>query len=304
MDKLVPYDSDVLETDVLKLSLSEACRKYKNWEKHEDGARIFGELTLAIAMRQILNHKAKNHLNIEGNISFTSSEEICKRFNRSLSMDSTLKESLATLLVRKSFGYGLSDELRVFTVQHHASGWTTSQVLDLILPVDGARVELTPLEYYAMYYGMRQRCRDYLSRQLNYLKRGNPRWPKKYDAVWDEARASFLENTHDIPLTHITEQVAALSAHYSKLTDAFDALPLEPEYSRDRAVLTRAMTQTMSGLYALTRDPTVAKPSRTALVDTQTLKAIAPPVSVNALTAGEDETVSDAQTPDTENADP
>ena len=293
MGILIPYNSEVLESDTLKLSLAEAGRKYKNWVKHENGAYIFGQLTLTIAVRQLVIHtRAKN-------IKFESLQEVYDAFNALRQKYSYLDDSLATLLRGECFGYGLSDELRVFTVRHHASGWTTSQVLDLILPVDGQGVELTPLEYYARYYGLRQGCRDYLSRQLNYLKRGNPRWPKKYDAVWDEARAAVVRAARDIPLTHITEQVAALSAHYAKLTDAFDALPLEPEYSRDRAVLTRAMSQTLSGLYTLTRDPALPKPNHTALGNTEPVKAVAPSVRVAALTAGE-EGVSDAQTTDPE----
>ena len=297
MDKLVSYDPDELKTDVLNLSLSKASRKYKNWDRHENGARIFGVLTVAIAMRQLIIER------IGKQIEFDSQQAVYDAFNELRQRHASLDKSLATLLRRECFGYGLSDELRVLTVEHHACGWTTSQVLDVILPVDAVEVELTPLQHYATYYEMRQSCRDYLSTQLNYLKRGNPRWPKKYDAVWDEARAEFLKNTHDIPLTHITEQIQALSAHYAKLTDAYDALPPEPEYSKDRAVLTRAMTQTMSGLYALTRDPSLPKPSRVALENTESLTPLAAPVSVDALPATEDETVSDAQTIDTENVD-
>ena len=302
MDTLVSYDPDELKTDVLKLSLAKASRKYKNWDKHEDGASRFGELTLAIAMRQIVISKSKKYTS-EEKITFTSPQDIYDRFNAFRKRDSMFDNSLRTLLQHQCFGYCLSDELRVFTAKHHACGWTTSQVLDVILPVDAVEVELTPLQYYAIYYGMRQHCRDYLSRQLNYLKRGNPRWPKKYDAVWNEARAEFLKNTRDIPLTHISEQIQALSAHYAKLTDAYDALPPDPEYSRDRAVLTRAMTQTMSGLYALTRDPSLPKPSQDALGQTENMPVLAAPVAVNALPATEDEADSDAQTIDTENVD-
>ena len=303
MGALQSYDPDELNTDVLKLSLAKASRKYKNWDRHEDGARIFGILTLTIAIREILNDNAQQSLDIKEDLKFLSRSEIYDRFNAARRMDSSLDKSLVALLQHQCFGSCLSDELRVFTVRHHACGWTTSQVLDVILPVDVVEVELTPLQYYAIYYGMRQHCRDYLSRQLNYLKRGNPRWPKKYDAVWDEARAEFLKNTRDIPLTHISEQIQALSAHYAKLTDAYDALPSDPEYSRDRAVLTRAMTQTMSGLYALTRDPALPKPSQDALGQTENMPVLAAPVTVNALPATEDEAVSDAQTIDTENVD-
>ena len=297
MDKLLSYDPDKLKTDVLKLSLAKASRKYKNWEKYEDGALIFGVLTVAIAMRQLIIKK------IGKQIEFDSQQAIDNAFNELRHRHTSLNKSLVAVLRHQCFGYCLSDELRVLTVRHHASGWTTSQVLDVILPVDVVEVELTPLQLYAKSYDMRQCCRDYLSTQLNYLKRGNPRWPKKYDAVWDEARAEFLANTHDIPLTHISEQIQALSDHHGKLIDAYDALPPDPEYSRDRAVLTRAITQTMSGIYALTRDPAVAKPSQDALRKVENVPALAAPISVDAPPAGEDQTVSDAQTIDTENVD-
>ena len=297
MDTLVSYDPDELETDVLNLSLAEASRKYKNRDRHENGALIFGALTVAIAMRQLVIGR------IGKQMEFDSQQAVYDAFNELRQRHASLDGSLLTLLRRECFGYGLSDELRVFTVQHHACGWTTSQVLDVILPVDAVEVELTPLQHYAKYYEMRQSCRDYLSTQLNYLKRGNPRWPKKYDAVWDEARAEFLKNTHDIPLTHITEQMQALSAHHAKLLDAFDALPPDPKYTRERERLTNAMTKTLSGLYTLARDPSLPKPSQDALGQTENVPALAAPVSVDALPATEDETVSDVQTPDTENVD-
>lgn len=60
------------------------------------------------------------------------------------------------------------------------------------------------------------------------------------------------------------------------------------------------MTQTISGLYALTRDPAVAKPNQDAFGKAENLPTLAAPVSVNVLTAGEGETVSDAQTIDSE----
>ena len=43
MSNLVPYDLDLdaLETDILELSLSEACEKYKNWAQHKGGACDF-----------------------------------------------------------------------------------------------------------------------------------------------------------------------------------------------------------------------------------------------------------------------
>ena len=54
MSNLVPYDLDVVETDIMQLSLFEACEKYKNWAQHENGALIFYEVTRCIAMREIV----------------------------------------------------------------------------------------------------------------------------------------------------------------------------------------------------------------------------------------------------------
>ena len=107
---------------------------------------------------------------------------------------------------------------------------------------------------------MRQACRDYLSTQLNYLKRGQPRFPQKYGKLWETARAEHINEIQHLPLTHVAEQVAAMLQHYNKLLDAFNALPPDPEYTRERERLTNAMTKTMSGIYQMTRDPASPKP--------------------------------------------
>ena len=75
MDTLVSYDPDELETDVLRLSLAEASRKYKNWDRHENGALIFGVLTVAIAMRQLVIER------IGKQIKFDSQQAVYDAFN-------------------------------------------------------------------------------------------------------------------------------------------------------------------------------------------------------------------------------
>ena len=47
MSHLLSYDLDLdaLETDILELSLSEACEKYKNWAQYKGGAGLFDYVT-------------------------------------------------------------------------------------------------------------------------------------------------------------------------------------------------------------------------------------------------------------------
>ena len=311
MSKLPVYDEYTFSEDQMNLSLSEGGKKYSDWQARENGANTFACLTLGIAMRDFLTRVMSVPRD-----SLTSFQEVTgryyavetrnplnhvqptwewKRSERDLSLLPELKRSV--------FRYTIGSDLREFAVRHHACGLTTAAVISLVFdaPEDKG---LTPLWNYVHYFPvMKQACRDYLSTQLNYLKVGHPRFPKKYLDLWQTARAEHIQHIQHIPLTHISEQIAAMQQHYAKLLDAFDALPPDAEYTRERERLTNAMTKTMSGLYALTRDPSLPKPSQDALGQTESLTPLAAPVSVDALPGTGDETVSDAQTPDTENVD-
>lgn len=292
MKKLERYDKDILLADMLNLSLASACKKYKDWALHEMGAYDFGLLTVVVAAREVVwplyaaELKAKKQKKEWGPPPFESVEQIweeLRRMERKTTPDflersqkayPTLEAGIYAKL-RRCFSYGMSQELREFAVKHHACGYSTAQVIDLLLSDEALGEKLTPFFVYTeMLKGITQVFRDYLSTKLNYLKRGNPRWPAKYDDLWDAERAKHLDSIKGIPLTHITEQISAMSEHYLKLRDEFDALPPGRESTRDRGILTRAMVQTMSGLFALTRDPAAIPANKPALQGEAAMKAV------------------------------
>ena len=82
MSNLVPYDLDLdaLETDILELSLSEACEKYKNWAQHKGGACVFDYVTRGIARHEIVITEYPTFA------SSASFDEIIDKFNREYEM--------------------------------------------------------------------------------------------------------------------------------------------------------------------------------------------------------------------------
>ena len=273
MTALAVYDSDDFAADQVELSLSQAGEKYSDWQHHQDGTRSFARMTLVIAMREFLYTKKD-----VPHGTLTSVDEIIDKYHSVSEWDDWKRERRDLYILRNlkssCFQYTIGSNLREFTVRHHACGLTTAEVISLVL--DKPEGEgLTPLWYYADYYPMmRQTCRDYLSTQLNYLKRGQTRFPKKYNDLWEAARAEHLQEIQHLPLTHVTEQVEAMQQHYEKLKDAFDALPLTPEYTRERERLTNAMMKTMSAIYMMTRDPAYPKPQTRPLEISETQRQI------------------------------
>ena len=270
MSHLLSYDLDLdaLETDILELSLSEACEKYKNWAQYKGGACLFDYVTRTIAMREIVTKYT----------TVASSDEIIEKFNGEYEDESkSMSRELGDLLQDNCFRYGLSPQLREFVVKHHASNWTTAQVIDLVLKPEVAGTELTPFTFFAEHYGLRQRCRDYLSTQLNYLKKGNPRFPKKYEALWNQTRAAYIVDIQEQPMIYPSERVAVLREHLDKLRDEYNALPPNHNYSRDRLNLTRAITLTTREIDALTGNLAIPIPRAPALNSGETAEALPPP---------------------------
>ena len=259
MSTLARYDVNTYKADMKQIPLIEGAKKYSDWQEHQDGADVFARLTLMTAMREFLI--VEKDVTAE---TLTSPEAVYEKYMTVGDLDEWDREQrdlyILRLLKRSAFRYTIGGKLREFAVRHHASGLTTAEVISLIL--DAPEGEgLTPLRDYTRYFpSMKQAIRDYLSTQLNYLKRGQPRFPQKYNALWQEARAEHLREIQHIPLTHVTEQVQAMQQHYQKLLDAFNALPDSPEYTRERERLTNAMNKTMSGIYQMTRDPAYPKP--------------------------------------------
>ena len=273
MAALAVYDPDNFAADQIELSLSQAGEKYSDWQHHQDGARAFAHMTLAIAMQEFLYTEkdvARGTL--------TSVDEVIDKYHSVSKWDDWNQERRNSYILRdlksSCFQYIIGSNLREFAVRHHACGLTTAEVISLVL--DKPQGEgLTPLRYYADHYPtMQQTCRDYLSTQLNYLKRGQARFPKKYNDLWEAARAEHLQEIQHLPLTHVTEQVEAMLQHYEKLKDAFDALPPVPEYTRERERLTNAMMKTMSAIYMMTRDPAYPKPQTRPLEISDTHRQI------------------------------
>ena len=269
MSTLALYDAETFNADQMHLALPQGAKKYSDWQEYENGADRFARLTLIIAMRAFLEDEKSVKPE-----TLTSADDVYEKYTDVGQWDQwDMKQRnsyILRLLKHNAFRYTIGNNLREFAVRHHASGLTTAEVITLILDApQGAG--LTPLRDYVHYFpSMRQAIRDYLSTQLNYLKRGQPRFPQKYNDLWQEARAEHLNEIQHIPLTHVTEQVAAMQQHYDKLLDAFNALPATPEYTRERERLTNAMNKTMSGIYQMTRDPAFPKPHALEHTPTQT----------------------------------
>ena len=266
MGTLAVYDSDTFNTDMMQLALAEGAEKYRHWQDHQNGADAFARLTLVGAMRAFLVSEKSVSLD-----TLTSVDEVTKKYYDIDRYDDWDQKQRGLYILRElkrsAFRHTISSDLRAFAVRHHAAGLTTAEVITLVLESPQGE-GLTPLRDYLNYFpSMKQGIRDYLSTQLNYLKRGQSRFPQKYNDLWEQAREEHLQEIQHIPLTHATEQVAALQQHYDKLLDAFDALPPDPEYSRERERLTNAMNKTLSGIYQMTRDPAFPKPKTLALPD-------------------------------------
>ena len=262
MADLIPYDLGELIPEVFKLSLSEACEKYKDWMHHENGAKLFGHLTFYIAMREAIIKLQSTH---------PEYSELPDKFD---SLDQMLEvpdsmygykwdkitENQRELLENQCFVYCITPELRAYTVKLHAWRYSTAQAMDILLMEGRVGEQLTPLNIYARDESLAKLCRKYLSPQLNYLKKGNPRFPKKYDAVWNEARAAYIQDVKDIPLADPRIRIAATAEVYEKLSQRFMSLE-ENEIGRTTGLsLVREMTQTMKLLNELTKniDPPVA----------------------------------------------
>ena len=258
MDHLVAYDQSELAPQVFKLSLSEACEKYKDWMHHKNGAIFFGHLTLSIAIREAIiaaKPKAPKYLKIPDK--FDSLDQMFEVFDEG---SRHYWDYYERLLQNQCFVYCISPKLREYTVKLHAYRYSTAQVMDvLLLKEGGVGEQLTPLNIYAQNQELAKLCREYLSPRLNYLKKGNPRFPKKYDALWNEAQAAYIEEVKNIPLAHPSVRIAVTAEVYEKLYREFEALP-EGELDQRGLGLAREMTQTMKVLNELTKniDPPVA----------------------------------------------
>lgn len=268
MSSLSVYNNESFIADQMNMSLSEAGEKYSNWQDYEFGAVNFARMTTIIAMREFLitelsvkpeNLTSHEHVT-EQYYELREEDLFSERKQPTWEWDQSERDLyILRALKRSVFRHTIKSNLRAFAVEHHACGLKTAEIISLLFSAP-EHSHLTPLWHYVNHFQvMTQSCRDYLSTQLNYLKPGHPRFPKKYQHLYETARTEHLKELQHLPLTDIREQVAAMQQHYLKLREAYDHLPDSPEFTRERERLTNAMNKTMSGIYQMTRDPTYPK---------------------------------------------
>jgi len=147
-----------------------------------------------------------------------------------------------------SFKMCLTENLRRFVVRHHARNISTTTAVQMIL-LDDAMQHVTP--FYVLRHknicGFRNIV-SYLVERLGYLKRGHPRWPRKFDALWHEEREHYIDAIKSIPLSHPTEQLSKLSDHYQSLEDQYQ----QAEKAPDKERFHKCMIRTMAAIHAIT----------------------------------------------------
>ena len=165
-----------------------------------------------------------------------------------------LEKSIVKRL-EKRLSQFITPELRECAVKQHARGKSTVNVIEYLL----SPVHDTPNVFYFLAQKeayIRQGIIKWLTPRLAYLRLGTSGFPQKYRGVWDSEREKYLEEISNVPLTNTTEQVKALSDLYLKLEDSLTSA----ETDRGRSQLASSMVKVMSGLYTLTRDPSLKLP--------------------------------------------
>ena len=154
--------------------------------------------------------------------------------------------------MEKWYKYFLTQSLRECAVRLHARGYSTVNAIKFML--SPACETATPFSTIGNARStLEKSVVDWLTPRLAPLKKGSPAFPKKYLELWDEAREAYLEEIQGVVLTETSEQVKALSELYMKLSDAFDA----SKDDNSKARLSASMVKVMSGLYTLTKDPSL-----------------------------------------------
>ena len=86
----------------------------------------------------------------------------------------------------------------------HARGLSTTAVINDLIFMDE---DLSPFALWKFGDACGpDRLRKYLHPQLVYLKASNPRFPKKYQSVWDDERERFQQQLTGIPMSTVVEQ--------------------------------------------------------------------------------------------------
>ena len=99
----------------------------------------------------------------------------------------------------------ITDEMRKSVVIQHAYGENTAGAVDYLIDTDEG------LYYLFQIVDNSTIMRKKLIHNLAYLKPTSSRFPKKFQSVWDKARAEYKKAIKDIPLSSSVEQVATLA---------------------------------------------------------------------------------------------
>ena len=244
----------------LSLSLSELCDRFELLDRSSDqGALMISRAAMAFSLKKALenDHPFNNKFKAK------DWESICKAHDAIINMKdeavfgrvsypfrNSFRRSV-TKEMRKWFPQFMTPELRECAVKLHARGNSTVNAIKHIL----SPACKTPTVFFKMidYPTMEEIITEWLTPRLAYLKVGSSSFPQKYMEVWQQERKAYLDEIKKMPLTETVEQVQALSGLYSRLDDAFNAA----ETDRGKAQLSASMVKVMSGLYTLTRDPSI-----------------------------------------------
>ena len=117
MAALAVYDPDNFAADQMELSLSQAGKKYSDWQHHQDGARAFARITLVIAMRAFLY--AEKDVQCE---TLASVDEVINTYHSVSTWEHWDQKRRNSYLLRNlkssCFQYTIGSNLRKFSVRH------------------------------------------------------------------------------------------------------------------------------------------------------------------------------------------
>lgn len=265
-EKSLPNRDKAAEYAIEIDSRKEILAIFGDWEDH--GKKGVEALAIAAALHSI-KMALQDENNPAGRIKeIKNFEEANKHYDAIINHKDEDMFGRATFTFRKDFESLIRDkidywypnfltpELREAAVILHARGNTTVNVIKhLLSPTCKTPNVFSFLLTFFPY--LEPSIIKWLTPRLAYLKLGSPEFPKKYQKLWHESRAGYLEEIRGVTLTEITEQVKALSDLYGKLQDAFN----DAKDDSGRAKLAASMVKVMSGLYTLTRDPSLKLPN-------------------------------------------
>ena len=193
-------------------------------------------------------------------------------YGEQLTTEQRANQVFNMLLSAKSLTRCLTENLRRLIVRYHAHNISTTTAVEAIL-LDEEMEHITP--FYLLKY--KNVCgfvniKNFLVRRLGYLKPWHPRWAKKYNGVWREERANFVDQIMDIPLSQPKEQLQELSNHYQELREQYN----QAEKAIDKERYHKSMVRTMGAIHTITRDPSIQQ-DIAALPAAEKPKALAKP---------------------------